>query len=366
MTDSLLPSLPNARPTLRRLLTYSLSENGPFLFIIFVYVLGWDLWQLAHAGTPNTSFISKRFSIVSVGFVGAGYLVRLLYLLTREIPEQPLERLFQIVRDDLPSLFLGLPIVLLIPAFFGVFGEIKLSMHFLIPVYADPYLAAADRALFGMDAWKAISKFLPSGSITVLLDYTYLAWFPIMYAAILAAAFMGGNPERRFRFFATYFMSWIILGNLVALLGDSVGPCFYEVFYGTQPFRPLFDRLNDVSERVHEVMALEVQEYVIHHYMTGTEVLGEGLSAFPSLHVAIAMLVALFLYDFNKIAGFLGVAFLSLILIGSVMLGWHYAVDGLASVVAVPLLWALAGRQYRFLYRDRVPVLVGLVNKPSA
>jgi membrane-associated phospholipid phosphatase len=270
------------------------------------------------------------------------------------------------VRDDLPSLFLGLPIVLLMPAFAGAFGEVKLSMHLLVPVYADPYLAAADRALFGMDAWKAISKLLPFGSITVLLDYTYLAWFPIMCAAILAAAFMRGHPERRFRFFATYFMSWIILGNLVALAGDSVGPCFYEVFYGTQPFQPLFERLNDVSERLHEVMALRVQEYLIHHYIAGTEVLGEGLSAFPSLHVAIAMLVALFLYDFNGIAGCLGFTFVTLILIGSVVLGWHYAVDGLASIVAVSLFWALAGRLYRFLDRDRVLVLVGRFNEPSA
>jgi hypothetical protein len=32
-----------------------------------------------------------------------------------------------------------------------------------------------------------------------------------------------------------------------------------------------------------------------------------------------------------------------LIMIGSVHLGWHYAVDGYASVLTIPLIWKLSG-----------------------
>lgn len=319
---------------------------------MLAYITGWNLWKIMNSGTFTTSFISKGFFIVSIAFAGATYLPRLLYLLAREIPERPFERFRQIIHDDLPYLCLGLPMILLLPTFFHVFGEIKSSMHLLVPVYADPYLADADRAIFGTDAWKAMSLLVPYGSATTILDYTYVIWFLIMYIAILIAVFMRGNPERRFRFFATYFMSWIILGNVVALIADSAGPCFYKEFYGAQPYQALFDHLNSVAERIHPLAALSVQKYIIDQYRTNTEMFGEGISAFPSLHVAIAMLVSIFFFDINKIAGYVGFAFCVTILIGSVVLGWHYAVDGLASIAAVPLLWCMAGWLYRLRRRS--------------
>jgi membrane-associated phospholipid phosphatase len=151
-------------------------------------------------------------------------------------------------------------------------------------------------------------------------------------------------------------MSWIVLGNLVALVADSGGPCFYGEFYGRQPFQPLFDRLNSVAQQIHPLTALNIQQYIIEQYRTGADALGQGISAFPSMHVAIAMLIALFFFDINKFAGYLGFIFCALILVGSVILGWHYAVDGLASMVAVAVLWALAGWMYGAIQKNRSAV----------
>lgn len=45
----------------------------------------------------------------------------------------------------------------------------------------------------------------------------------------------------------------------------------------------------------------------------------------------------------NRILGFVGIAFLGLFHIASVALGWHYVIDGVASIMAVLLIWTVVG-----------------------
>ena len=62
-------------------------------------------------------------------------------------------------------------------------------------------------------------------------------------------------------------------------------------------------------------------------------------AAMPSMHVALATLNALFLSRINRAAGVLGWAFLGITQVGSVYFGWHYAIDGYVSIIAVLVLW---------------------------
>jgi hypothetical protein len=45
----------------------------------------------------------------------------------------------------------------------------------------------------------------------------------------------------------------------------------------------------------------------------------------------------------SRVAGILGWGYLALILVGSVHLAWHYAIDGYVSILAVLLIWRAAG-----------------------
>ena len=85
-----------------------------------------------------------------------------------------------------------------------------------------------------------------------------------------------------------------------------------------------------------------VSDYLWTFYQERSVGVGSGISAFPSLHVAIAMLNALFVHElFGRLGRFLAWSYLAFTMFGSVYLGWHYAVDGYASIVLVIIIYWL-------------------------
>ena len=139
-----------------------------------------------------------------------------------------------------------------------------------------------------------------------------------------------------------------MLGNLLALALPSAGPCYYEVFFGEATFRPLIERLDAIGN----LHALPLQNYLL--ASRGVESIGSGISAMPSVHVAMTTLLVLMAHDrFGwRWPTWLALAYHLAIFVGSVHLAWHYAADGLVSMVLVPLLWFVLGR---LLGRELVP-----------
>jgi len=63
----------------------------------------------------------------------------------------------------------------------------------------------------------------------------------------------------------------------------------------------------------------------------------------PSVHNALSVLFALAAFKINRIAGWAATAYALLIWLGSIYLGWHYAVDGLAAALLTFVIWPVAG-----------------------
>ena len=61
----------------------------------------------------------------------------------------------------------------------------------------------------------------------------------------------------------------------------------------------------------------------------------------PSMHVALAVLNAIFASSLNRWAGILAWARAAAIMFGSVYFGWHYALDGYVSIAAVIIIWRI-------------------------
>jgi hypothetical protein len=80
-------------------------------------------------------------------------------------------------------------------------------------------------------------------------------------------------------------------------------------------------------------------------YAANEHQLGTGISAFPSLHMAMATVTLLYAREKGRWFGLAGYLFLGAIFFISVWSGYHYAIDGYVSVAVVVAmhLWLKRG-----------------------
>lgn len=183
------------------------------------------------------------------------------------------------------------------------------------PMWADPVLAEAEAALFGADVWRLLPA--PWRPLEVL----YLLWPLAVCASFTALFFM-----RRQTSLLAFFLTVGILGTFGQYLLPSGGPVFYErLGYGDR-FAAM-----EIPGRTTYLTSMLWQAYQGHAINFAT-----GISAFPSIHVATSAWIAI---SFRRWWAY---AYLALIFFGSIILGWHYALDGIAGAIGAVLCYALA------------------------
>ncbi len=142
----------------------------------------------------------------------------------------------------------------------------------------------------------------------------------------------------RDQYITVFLVTWSFLGNVVATLFLSDGPAFYARVTGDESrYGALVAILARTQDNPFSAYALQNALWVLQQTQSATE--GSGISAFPSLHVAMATLVCLGLASLDRRLIAYGGPFLVSIFVGSIVLGWHYAVDGYASVLLVSAVW---------------------------
>lgn len=261
-----------------------------------------------------------------------------LRLLLRRRPD-PLTRIVRYSRQNRKRLMRTCLLIAIMVLWASAFNIVKIYIPRLNFYWADHMLAATDRALLGTDAWRLTHAVIGDAG-TVFLDRLYVGWFTVMLG-FLAWAVSSRNTVFQLQSLLSFLLTWIVLGTLLATALASVGPCYYEQFYGRTDFAPLIQRLQANPE---PLMALAAMDYLRSVY--GTVAHAGGISAMPSLHVGVAVWCALVAREGaqTRLAVVLAVVFAVLILVGSVHLGWHYLSDGLVSVVLTPVIWHLVRR----------------------
>ena len=71
--------------------------------------------------------------------------------------------------------------------------------------------------------------------------------------------------------------------------------------------------------------------------------LGKGISAMPSMHVATSVLFALVAWQTHRKLGIVLTVHAAAVMIGSVHLAWHYALDGYIGALLTYGIWRAAG-----------------------
>ena len=162
-----------------------------------------------------------------------------------------------------------------------------------------------------------------------------------MYLPVLLILF-DGNPARVRRFTWLYLFAWVAVGNVLALVFLSAGPVYYDQLLGGDTFAGLTEALAASGVTDSSVGRTHAKLWDV--YTSGAQDSGSGISAFPSVHIAMVTVFALYLWERHRLLAFPGAALVALFLFLSVYLGWHYAVDGYASIALVIALWALLRR----------------------
>ncbi|RWA99471.1 phosphatase PAP2 family protein [Mesorhizobium sp.] len=223
---------------------------------------------------------------------------------------------------------------------FGIaaFWTLKFQIPMIVPFYLDPSLATLDRALHSGDPWQWMHWLIEDRAMGALILIYFPAWL-FLYFACIALAAVHGDPLTRRAYFRTFAAIYAGLGTLMAVGAASVGPIFYDRYYGGDRFSGLIDALrsNEASTPV-----LQIADRLFIAYSSGAEDIFAGISAMPSVHLAVATLNALFLRRISATAGAFGWVFVALTAIGSVYLGWHYAVDGYMAIGTVVVIWKFA------------------------
>ena len=248
-------------------------------------------------------------------------------------------------RDRFASLFWPPLLFAVLMASFNAFKQMVLpAAGFAL----DPAFAAADKLLFlGNDPWRATHFMLGSPDATWLVDRASHAWVVPMSLGVLLCAWLPASTYRlRNQYLLSYAAIWIGIGSVLAFLMPSAGPCYYEHFHGPNAsFAELNARLVAAQSAAGaNLTALANQAGLLRLFGGDSLAVGAGISAMPSVHNALAILFAIAAGRVNKWLGAALAAYAVLIWIGSIHLGWHYAIDGILAAALTLGIWWVAGR----------------------
>jgi len=332
---------------LARELRLSALGHRWLLGLVFAYWLA-GVAIAYYANLPTGATVETYLPIymeMMPGMLLALVVSRCLVIMLIERPARPLT---QIIGELRGSMFIprrianALPMLIAMLVFGGTFTVIKSSIPFFNPFSWDVTFEAWDRWLHGGIApWQLVHPLLGKPIVTHYINIAYAVWFIVLCFTWVWQVFSLRDERLRRQFLWTLLVVWILLGNLAALYLSSAGPCYFGRITGLpDPFQPLMAYLSQ-ADNDHPVWALIAQDMLWQNYVGREVQLATGISAMPSLHVALTTLFSLVCWRTNRWLGALMTAYALVIMVGSVHLGWHYAIDGYIGALGTFLIWGI-------------------------
>lgn len=223
------------------------------------------------------------------------------------------------------------------------YGWIKLAIPLLNSRLFDQELWDMDAMLLaGHSPTELVLTLFSGHAVLRAIDWTYAIGFAA--TLLMASAYFGSSASRRLRvaFMDSNVLLWLTGAWLYVAL-PSLGPAyrFPEVWL---PLAELLDR----TQTMQRLLMTNYQNMLqLAAGVPQTVNVMYAVAAFPSLHVAFQTLVFLWMRRVWRWGGIVFGVIAVTILIGSVVTGWHYLIDGLAGVLIAWLCYALSSRAHR-------------------
>lgn len=247
----------------------------------------------------------------------------------------------------------GTVIVLVtLPILLNVLAGYRLALTDVKPFTYDELFMTWDRWLhFGRHPWEWLQPVIGHPAVSVFIDRGYLyGWILMMWGCTIWMAVHGPEPLRLQYFFA-FAASWVLLGTIAAIAFSSAGPVYYGRVTGLpDPYVPLIEYLGAVNTQT-PLGAVDDHERLWLTYRTWG-----GITAMPSMHMAITTVVVLTVIRAARWLAVVAVPMWVLMMVGSIHLGWHYAIDGYAAGLAAAAIWLGSGRFARWWLERRPEV----------
>jgi len=303
--------------------------------LIFLYI-----WFSRHGPTIN-SLITQNTAL-SIAAIGGEAIVGVLIRLAIESFRGKRKRFIRSIwnvawmTDTLRLAVFGGVLV-------GVYGAIKL----VVPIYNhhlyDRQLWELDRAMCGGFAPVVFT-------VNLFSQPRVLTFFDQAYARIffsslnIAFMYVMSHPSRRVRvaFSDGNALMWSI-GAWLYMLVPSLGPAYFfpDVWMPIRAYMPVTNVFHAALIQNYQNMLLLMRTgsaRVTYLY---------GVAAFPSLHVAFQTFVFFWMRRLWISGQVLFGAFSLIILIGSMITGWHYLIDGLAGIALAALSYWIPAHLWR-------------------
>jgi membrane-associated phospholipid phosphatase len=268
-------------------------------------------------------------------------LINLTYIERSTNRFEDLKREIVAMLSDRHRLFVGLATTLVMAVVVISFAQIKNLIPDLQPFVWDRFFVDLDRSLH-------FSR-LPHEYLLPLFNWQYVisfftgiynVWLFMMYFVLVIACFMRPESALRMQFLIAFVLTWAIGGNLMAALFSSAGPVYLERLGLGTDYAVLMQALQ-AHAATGALTVIETQD-LLWRWLTAEQPIN-AISAFPSMHVASSTLMALFAFRMSRWAGLAMSGFALGIMLGSVLLAWHYAVDGYVGALIAVICWQVSG-----------------------
>jgi len=327
-----------------RLFGVSFLAHAPYILIVAVYALIFAIAS-SYAGLPASDMTLNAFvatASVELPVIAITVLVIEFYrMVVHERPESPIRALPRRLKDFFfkdGRWAVGLPLLFILQPFIAIFADVKARIPGFNAFSWDQAFDELDRVMhFGTRPWEWLQPVLGYPLITFALNIVYNFWFLAMWMFWVWFAWQEKPGVHRTRTFLSFMLIWAIGGSLFAIAFSSAGPCFFSRLGLTpDPYAPLMSYLHEVN-RIYPVWAIDTQDALWNGYANGGML--QGISAMPSMHNATTLLIVLACWHLSKFVRGLTIGLAVLIFIGSIHLGWHYAVDAYLAWAITLAVW---------------------------